>query len=278
MRPSILVAFALLVPTPALAEEPPPLVAMPELQAGNDIEVRVGYAGIDVQAFEWRASSVLLTKLRASHAVREDLEVSLAVGGAVLVAIKDDPFPEAGYTLPALGAAWSRPVGPRWRVGAGALAAIGGRSGDTFYTKYPGDVAAGVFFVDPEVVWTRAHMGLVRGGAAWSDGATTLAVDLGLQAYTGGDLPATVSVLRLSGGVAHRVRGRVSVSLEALLESDLHHEALADDTDFVPALTAGLRRSGTWEVGVAVSRAWRQPREGEGEAGPTVLFDVARKY
>jgi hypothetical protein len=153
-----------------------------------------------------------------------------------------------------------------------------GRTALAFYTRYPGDVAAGVFYIDPEVVWTRAHMGLVRGGASWSDGATTLAVDLGLQAYTGGDLPETVSILRLSGGVGRRLGGAVSVSLEALLESDVHHESLGDDTDVIPALTAGLRRSGAWEIGAGVSHAWRQARPDAGEAGLSFLVDLSRKY
>ena len=277
MRRSIVIVLVLLGSTPAFAEEPP-LVAMPELDAESAIELRTGFADVDVSGFEWRATAVLLTKLRASYAVREDLEVSLAVGGALLLAGRDEFLPAPGYTLPALGVAWSRPVAPRWRVGAGAVGAIGGRSGDTFYTRYPGDVAAGVFFIDPEVVWTRAHMGLVRGGAAWSDGETTLALDLGLQAYTGGDLPETVSILRLSGGVARRLGGRVSASLEALLSSDLHQESLGDGTDVIPALTAGVRRAGTWEVGVGMSYAWRQARPDAGEAGLSFLVDVSRKY
>ena len=278
MRLTGLLTLALLLPASAATADP--MVTLPGLEASTGVRVRTGYAGLEgVGGFEWDATGIFVTAMRASYAARPDLEVSLAVSAALLVGHGNDlPTADGGFGLPAVGLAWSRPVNERLRVGVGVIAAAGARQPDGDEDVHPGDVAAGAFFVDPEIVWTQAHMGLLRGGLAWSHDATTLRADLGVQAYVGGTLPELTSILRASGGVARRLGGPWSASVELLLESDAHHEGLGDETDLVPALTAGVRRGGRWDVGLAVSRAWTQPRSGVGEAGLSFLVDLSRKY
>jgi hypothetical protein len=121
-------------------------------------------------------------------------------------------------------------------------------------------------------------MGLAHGGVVWSDGTSTVLADLGVQGYAGGVLPEAQSILRVTAGAATRVGAGWTASLETVLESDVHHEGTADGTDVVPAVTAGLRRAGRWDLGLGVSRAWTFPAAGQGEAEVAFLVDLARRY
>jgi hypothetical protein len=267
----------------AAADAPPDLLVMPDLEADSSVRVRFGSASVDgvrERGSGLAAHTVLLSAVRIAHAPRDDLELSLAVPAAVLASNDYDTALSIDGSLgvPAFGVEWTRPAGARFRFGVGALAAFGGVDRSRERAPHPGDVAAGAFFTDPEVPWSGAHMGLVHGGAGWSDGATTVRADVGVQAHAGGVLPELVPILRVSGGVARRVGDRWSASLEVLVESDVAHEGVADDTDIIPALTAGLRRRGEWDLGLGLARAWTQAESGAAEAGLSVLVDLSRKY
>jgi hypothetical protein len=270
--------------TSAAADDAPPeLVFMPDLDAETGLRVRFGAASVDGvrdRGTGLAAHTVLLSAVRAAYAPRHDLELSIAASAAVLASndYDTDLSTDAGLAMPALGVEWTRAAGRRVRLGLGALASFGGIDRSMDRSPHPGDVAAGAFFVDPEVAWSGAHMGLVHGGIGWSNGVTTVRGDLGIQGYAGGALPEPVSILRVSGGIAHRLGPRHSVSFEGLVETDAHHEAVSEDTDVVPALTFGLRRHGRWDVGGGLTLPWTPTGPAGSRSGLVALLDLRRTY
>jgi hypothetical protein len=269
--------------TAAADDAAPELVVMPDLEAASSARLRFGLAPVDGVRDRDRgeaAHTVWLTAVRVAHAPRGDLELSLAMSAAVLASngYETGSTLDPGLGVPAFGVEWTPAAGERVRFGLGALAAAGGvdRSTDP---PHAGDVAAGAFFFDPELPWSGAHMGLVHGGAGWSDGVTAVRADVGIQAYAGGVLPEPVSILRFQSGVARRVGDGFTLSLEALVETDVHHEALGDDTDVVPAVTVGLRRTRTrCATGAAFSVARTGAPAEAADAGFAFLVDVSCRY